>query len=85
METKDFNLATTLVSYGMSYKTRRAGVGDIPGVGGMRGTVLYFIFEDTDEIKQLVEDFWNRKLLVEPLAYSQASSQLKSRIYSTNQ
>ena len=45
-----------------------------------RGKVL-FNFDDTDELKQTMNDFWGHKLMVDPLAYSQQLKQLKGRVH----
>lgn len=69
MKTKDFALSQTLVALGKKYTTER------------EGNAVYFIFDDTEEINQLVKSFWDRELLVEPISLASAGRELKSRIF----
>lgn len=40
-----------------------------------------FIFEDTPQLQQLLTDFWNKQLKVEPRAYFESIKALKTRLY----
>lgn len=40
-----------------------------------------FIFEKSKELDTTVNDFWQRKIRLEPLAYFETTRYLKSRIY----
>lgn len=41
----------------------------------------YFIFPNTDDVRSLVSDFWNRTLTVEPQAYFDQLKAIKTRLY----
>ena len=43
-----------------------------------RGT---FLFDDTEELEQFVEAFWNKRLTVEPTALFEALKLIKNRLY----
>lgn len=40
-----------------------------------------FIFKQSKNLDKTVDDFWQRKIRLEPLAYFEATRYLKSRIY----
>lgn len=40
-----------------------------------------FIFKQSKELSKAVNDFWQRKIRLEPLEYFEATRYLKSRIY----
>lgn len=42
---------------------------------------ILFIFKRSETLDLAAKDFWERKLLVEPLAFFEAQRYLKSRIY----
>lgn len=44
------------------------------------GRVTFFIKNDS-KLEQIIQDFWSRKLKVEPLAYFESIKATKSRIY----
>ena len=43
-----------------------------------RGT---FIFDNTDELQELVNAFWNKQIKVEPIALFDALKSIKNRLY----
>ena len=43
-----------------------------------RGT---FVFQDTEELQDLVKDYWNRQLSVEPQSLFDALKTIKNRLY----
>ena len=43
-----------------------------------RGT---FVFENTEELNDLVKDYWNRQLSIEPQALFDALKTIKNRLY----
>lgn len=47
-----------------------------------KGTRIYFIFDNSDELKTAVADYWSRKLALPLLDYFENTKRLKSRIYS---
>ena len=42
-----------------------------------------FIFEDSDDLRQFVQDFWDRKLTIDPIALFDAIKLVKNRLYSS--
>lgn len=40
-----------------------------------------FIFKSSEGLDETVSNFWQRKLLIEPIAFFEAQRYLKSRIY----
>ena len=43
---------------------------------------VIFIFQKTNEVESIIEDYWNKELKVEPQSYFQQLKIIKSRIYS---
>lgn len=71
--TSDLGLASALVSVGVRLM-------DLDKSNLRR---VEFVFEDTEEIKQLVDDYWANNLRVSPLTYFNSMKMLKNRIYSS--
>lgn len=45
------------------------------------GGRMVFIFEDIPEIKEIFDGYWANKITVDPLEFTNARKNLKSRIY----
>lgn len=71
--TSDLGLASALVSAGIR-------LSDLDKSNPRR---VEFIFEGTDEVLQLVDDYWANNLRVSPLTYFNSMKMLKNRIYSS--
>lgn len=70
--TKDFHLATTLVTLG--YKLHNI---DRPPTGRAE-----FMFERVDGLDEAIESFWCRSLHVEPMIFCANQKMLKAQLYS---
>lgn len=71
-ETSELSLAATLICFGYS----------LDSLNKINPSKVIFIFKRNKNIDQIVQDFWRRKkILVDPLSYSEATRYLKSRIY----
>jgi len=44
----------------------------------------WFIFEDKDNCQQIADEFWAKKLKVDPKCYAEAIRTLKDRIFARN-
>jgi hypothetical protein len=40
-----------------------------------------FFFENTDELVEFINAYWNKQLQVEPIAYAEALKMIKNRLY----
>lgn len=71
-ETSELSLAATLICFGYS----------LDSLNKTNPSKVIFIFKRDKNLDQIVQDFWGRKkVLVDPLSYSEATRYLKSRIY----
>ena len=68
-KTTDMNLATVL---SMKYPVRELINKEGRGI---------FTFDDSDELQDFVEQFWNKQLTVEPQALFDALKVIKNRLY----
>ena len=71
-ETSDLGLATALVTFG--YPLEALDRNDPHRV--------VFSFARTDGLDEMVQEFWQRNLKIEPLAYFNNIKLMKNRIYS---
>jgi len=69
--TSDLSLATTLMTDG--FNLAELNRDDPRRVG--------FVFEDSNDLKEAIKQYWNNELLVEPQAYFNNMKQLKNRMY----
>lgn len=67
----DLTLATTLLLHSFTLI-------DIDRTNPRRAV---FLFEDSNQLQDVVNDFWNSKLSVEPHSFADKTKWLKSRIY----
>ena len=71
-ETTDFQLATFLLAKDVLL----LGIRDIPA-----SKRKIFVFEQNDELQRLVNGFWARKELIEPILLLEAQRRLKTRLF----
>lgn len=69
-KTRDIYLASYLVMSGIALSSLEKD-----------GKRFSFIFKGDEKIKLLTDDFYNRKVRVEPMEYSIAMKQVKSQMY----
>jgi hypothetical protein len=69
--TSDLALATALCVLGMAIEAMQQS----------DGQRMFFIFNKSDKLTDLVNRFWRNELLVDPLAYFNQLKVLKTRIY----
>lgn len=69
--THDFDFAVTLICKDC----------DLITIDSEPGGRMVFIFEDTPEIKEIFDGYWANKITVDPLEFTNARKNLKSRIY----
>ena len=71
LATSELSLSATLISLGFS----------LDSLDKTNPQKTIFRFNPSKELHLAVTNFWQRKLLVEPLAFFEAQRYLKSRIY----
>lgn len=76
-ETSDFTLSATLIYLKFEMKNMNYQV-----EGSNPRPVAYFQFEDTPELEDAINKFWNKKLAVEPRDYGDNIRGLKAQIKS---
>ena len=69
--TSDLALATALCVLGVAIEAMQQS----------DGQRMFFIFNKSDKLTDLVNRFWRNELLVDPLAYFNQLKVLKTRIY----
>ncbi len=74
-ELTDISLASCLVVLGFPIIAFNRDPKDFPKVG--------MVFKKTKELEQMVQNYWNGTLLVEPKTFWNTSRELKSRIRSS--
>ncbi len=76
--TRDIALASVLITLG--YELDRI---DYQYEGSNRRPVGYFLFEETEDLMQVVHDFFKRKLAVEPDLFVYNMRKLKTQVVGT--
>lgn len=71
-ETTDFQLATFLHAKNIPFLGVRNIVASVKKI---------FVFENSDNLPFLIENFWGRKELIEPILLLEAQRRLKTRLY----
>lgn len=71
-QTKDFPLAAFLISSGLALQAHDRSFG-----------VSTFTFPESNRLRELVDDFYGFRALVNPVSYANAFRNLKSVMYST--
>lgn len=69
--TYDFDFAVTLLCKDC----------DLVTIDSEAGGRMVFIFENAPEIKEIFDGYWANKITVDPLEFTNARKNLKSRIY----
>lgn len=69
--TSDLTLVVTLCYFGCKIKA----------VDRENVTKIQFCFERSADLNKLIECFWKKELLVEPIAFFSLIKEIKSRIY----
>ena len=72
--TNDLNLAVTLKLHGCQLKELVPMKKD--------HNKANFHFDDTVELREITEDYWENRATVDPIAFSETIKQLKNRIFS---
>lgn len=73
-KTHDMNLSSTLIALGFS-------MSDLEKKPTEYGTKCFFCFEDSDELKEACQKFWDKELRLEPDLLLDANRKLKIRMY----
>jgi hypothetical protein len=74
IEVRDLNLAATLLHFNQKLEL-------LDRSEGQKGRVD-FLFENTQEARDIERMYWTGELLVEPKKYAQMQRELKTRLYS---
>jgi len=74
-ETRDINLASVLVTIGFQLEQI-----DMQLEGNEDKKVGYFNFKETDALKQIEKEYWQKKVLVEPREFMSNLRALKSQV-----
>jgi len=59
--------------------------GEKPSKTERSGPVLWFVFKESKENSQLIQDYWNNTTFVDARSFSEQIKNLKNRIFSENQ
>lgn len=72
-ETTDFNTAAILIYSGIQLE-------DIDKSDVKRAK---FIFKNIGGLKEVLDEYWEKKLLIEPIKFSMIQKEIKSRLYNS--